>query len=483
MRDMVLVLNFDDAASRCVTRKLRSERVFCKIVSGDIRLEEIREQAPLGLLLCGGVTGEAPSGLDERVLGMDLPILALGDAAIPLLRSLGGEAGESVSRGEVLPLQYFPSVLTDGIENGERLVPAVRRFRLPPAVRCICLANETAIGFAHEEKPLFGFQFQAERNDMEGAMLLRNFALTVCGCTAWWDDETFVARAVEEIRRVAGDGRAVCFMTGGITSGVSALLAFKALGRQLQCVFVDTGLLRDHESDDFLSFYRDQVGMNIIRVPAEDRFLTALRGISSAEEKQRVIGELMRAVLNETVAKMGPLDAVIRATCYNDIMVGRSSTRLIAAESAPEIRPVRELFKDEIRRIGDFMGIPPEIVSRQPFPGSGLALRILGEVTPERLRILRRADAIFRGEVQASCAGKRLWQYFAVLACLPGQEGEYVICLRAVHAMERSLAFAARLPYEVTENTVDRIMKELPQVRRVMYDLTPSSNYAGIEWQ
>ena len=483
MRDMVLVLNFDDAASRCVTRKLRSERVFCKIVSGDIRLEDVREQEPLGLLLCGGVTGEAPVGLDPRVLHMDLPILALGDAAILLLRAQGGEAGERIGQGEVTPLQYLPCALTDGVENSERLLPVVRQFRLPPSLRCICRTEGAVIGFAHEEKPLFGFQFQAERNDMEGAMLLRNFALSVCGCTAWWDDGAFVTRAVEEIKRVVGGGRAVCSMTGGITSGVSALLAFKALGRQLQCVFVDTGLLRDHESDDFLSFYRDQVGMNIIRVPAEERFLAALRGVSSAEEKQRVIGDLMRTVLNETVAKMGPLDAVIRATCYNDIMVGRSSTRLMAAESVPEIRPVRELFRDEIRRIGDFMGIPPEIVSRQPFPGSGLALRILGEVTPERLHILRRADTIFRSEVQSSCAGKRLWQYFAVLSAMPGREEENVICLRAVHAMERSLAYAARLPYEVTENTVDRILKELPQVCRVVYDLTPSSNYAGIEWQ
>lgn len=483
MRDMVLVLNFDDAASRVVTRKLRSERIFCKIVPGDIRLEEIREQEPMGLVLSGGVTGEDPTGLDMRVIQSGIPLLALGDAAALLLEALGGQAGEKVLQGAVRPLTYQPCVLTEGVENCERLLQCVRRFSLTPQMFSFCRAEDVTVGFAHESLPLYGIQFQAERNDMEGAMLLRNFALSVCGCTTWWDEDAFVTRAVEEISRVVGDGRAVCSMTGGITSGVSALLAYKALGRQLKCVFVDTGLLRDHESEDFLAFYRDQIGMDITRVSAEERFLQALKGVKGAEEKQRVIDGLIHGILQDAISRMGPFDAVIRGTCYNDIMTGQISRRIMPDESVPEIRPVRELFKDEIRRMGDYLGIPPEIVSRQPFPGSGLALRIMGEVTPERLKVLRTADAVFRGEVQRSGASKRLWQYFAVLSLLPGSEEKYVICLRAIHASDRSLAYAARLPYEVTENTVERILRELPQVRRVMYDLTPSGNYAGIEWQ
>lgn len=484
MRDMVLVLNFDGAASRCATRKLRLERIYCKIIPGDTRLEEIQAEEPLGLILCGGAAGVRPEGLDERVLRMDLPILALGDAAAALLCALGGSAGETVYQGAVAPLRYRENVLTGGVEDGERLLPLARALQLPANVQPICWAEDAVIGFAHEEKPLFGLQFQPERNDMEGAMLLRNFALSVCGCTTWWDEDAFMIRAVEEIRRVTGDGRAVCSMTGGITSGVSALLAYRALGSQLQCVFVDTGLLRDHESEDFLSFYRDQIGMRITRVSAEERFLQALRGVKNPEEKKQVIGELMRSILRETVAGMGHMDVVIRGTCYNDVMNGRVSASLMTDGSVPEIRPIRELFKDEIRRIGDQMGIPQEIVSRQPFPGSGLALRILGEVTPERLRVLRAADAIFRDEVKRSSAGKKLWQYFALLSPVPGSDEEsYVVCLRAVNATERSLAYAARLPYEVTENTVERIMQSLPQVKRVVYDLTPSSNYAGIEWQ
>ena len=483
MRDMVLVLNFDDAASRAVTRKLRSERIFCKILPGSTALEEILQQEPLGLLLCGGVAGKCGGDLDRRILDSGLPVLAMGDAAAMLLNALGGQAGEIALRGAVINLNYQNHGITQQVENGERLLQCVRDFALPQEVIPICRAEEIVVGFAHETRPLYGFQFQVEQNDLEGSQILRNFVMSVCGCTPWWDEDAFVARAVEEIGRVVGtQGRAVCAMTGGADSGVAALLAYQALGSRLQCIFVDTGLLRDNESQDFLSFYRDRIGMSITRVDAEDRFLQALQGVGDAGEKRRIISDLMHDILNETVATLGAFDAVIRGTSYNDVMAGRPHRRLLP-EPVPEIMPVQELFKDEIRRIGEFLGMPADVMSRQPFPGSGLALRILGEVTKERLRTLRHADAIFRCEVQQSSAVKRLWQYFAVLSPMPGERDEAVICLRAVHASERTLAYAARLPYDVMETVTDRVLRECPGVRRVVYDLTPSSHYAGIEWQ
>ena len=482
MRDMLLVLNFDEAASRAVTRKLRSERVMCKIVPGDAALEEVQSQEPLGLVLAGDVNGEIPTGLDNRLLQAGIPLLALGDTASALLLALGGQAGEKRIEGAVAALEYDECLLLDGIENGERMLQCVRDFSLPEGVQAICHAGDTVVGFAHETLPLYGMQFEIEQNDPEASRLLRNFALAVCGCTTWWDDDAFVTRAVEEIGRVVGGGTAICAMTGGLDSGVSALLAFKALGPRLKCVFVDTGLLRDHEGDDFMAFYRDQIGMDVTRVPAQEQFLSALRGVSDAQEKRRIIGETMQQILSREAARLGPFDALIKGTCYNDIMFG-GRKRPILDLGIPVVEPVRELFKDEIRRIGDFLGMPSEIISRQPFPGSGLALRILGEVTVERLQTLRAVDAIFRSEVAASGAGKRLWQYFAVLCPMPGDETGAVICLRAVHASERSLAYAARLSYDVMEAVVDRAMKERPEVRRVVYDLTPSTNYAGIEWQ
>ena len=483
MRDLVLVLNFDDAASRAVARKLRSERVFCRIIAGQTPLSDIQSQDPLGLVLAGGVTGRFPQGMDPAIASCGLPLLALGDAAPLLLSLLGGQAGDPALQGAVIGLHYQDHPLLSGVEDGERLLQCARELTLPAGMSPICRAQEIIVGFAHDALPLYGMQFQVEQNDPEGSAILKNYALTICGCTPWWDEDAFLARAVEEIRRVVGGGRALCAMTGGLDSGVSALLAHKALGDQLQCIFVDTGLLRDQEGDDFMAFYRDTMGMNITRVYAQDRFLTALQGITDAEEKRDAIGGLIRQILREEQAKLGTFAVLIRGTSCNDLMNASFAPRFAPFMDLPVIEPVRDLFKDEIRRVGDVLGIPGDIISRQPFPGSGLALRVMGEVTPRRLKTLRAADAIFRSEVQRAGVAKRLWQYFAVLCPMPGDEEKAVICLRAVHANERSMAYAARLPYDVTENTVDRIQRELPDVCRVVYDLTPSSNYAGIEWQ
>ena len=483
MRDMVLVLNFNDISSRAVTRKLRSERVFCKIVPGDTSLEDVLAQQPMGLLLAGAEEGALPQGLDERLLNAGLPVLALGDGAALLLQAMGGSVGECLYRGAVASLQYQECPLLEGLEGGERLLRYAAEWRLPADLLPICRVQEVIVGFAHENLPLYGVQFQVEQNDPEGSMLLRNFALNICGCTTWWDEDAFSARAVEEIRRVVGDGSAVCAMTGGLDSGVSALLAFKALGNRLKCIFVDTGLLRDHEGDDFMAFYRDAIGMDIVRVYAQDRFLEALKGVVDPQEKRRVIGLTMQQVLTEERDKLGSYQALIRGTSYNDIMFGGVAPRPQLTDSVPVIEPVRELFKDEIRRIGDFLGMPQDIISRQPFPGSGLALRILGEVTPDKLRTLRAADAIFRSEIGKTGIGKKLWQYFAVLSALPEDPEGAVIVLRAVHASERTQAYAARLPHDLMEAVVERVMRERPEVRRVVYDLTPSSNYVGVEWQ
>ena len=482
MRDMVLVLNFDDTASRAVTRKLRSERVMCKIVPGSTPLEEIQSMEPLGLILAGGSAGRNPGGLDDRILKMGAPVLALGDAAGLMLTLLGGSAGERALWGAVTAVSYKASPLFDNVESGERLLPCAREFQLPPQLQALCFAQEIIVGFAHESLPLYGMQIQVEQNDPDGSMMLRNFALNICGCTAWWDDDAFVTRAVEEIGRVTGGGRAVCAVSGGLDSGVSALLAFKALGANLKCIFVDTGLLRDREGDDFIAFYRDALGMDITRVSAQDRFLEALRGVESADEKRRIVFELLQTVLRETAEKLGPFDVEIRNNSCSDIMFGGGEDQRIL-DNIPVIEPVRELFSDEIRRVADFLGIPGDLISRQPFPACGLAQRILGEVTLDRLKTLRAADAIFRSELQRSSAAKRLWQYFALLFPLPGEEKGCSICLRAVQSSERVQAYAARLPYDVLENVVDLILRDQKDVRRVVYDLSPSSNYSGIEWQ
>ena len=483
MRDMVLVLNFNNAASRAVTRKLRSDRILARILPGETPLEDIQAQEPLGLILAGGSSGQNPAGLDERILQAGIPVLALGDAAGLLLALLDGTVGETELRGAVTALTYKSSPLFADLENGERLLPCARAFRLPERVVPLCFAQEIIVGFSHESLPLYGMQIELEQNDPDGSLMLRNFALNICGCTTWWDDDAFVTRAIEEIKRITGEGRAVCAMTGGLDSGVSALIAFKALGRNLKCIFVDTGLLREREGDDVMAFYRDTLGMDITRIPAQQRFLEALRGITDAEDKRRIIAELINSILREEQEKLESFDVLIKGTSYNDIMYGGNSSAPASDRNVQLIEPVRELFKDEIHRIADFLGIPGDLISRQPFAGSGLATRILGEVTEERLNTLRAADAVFRNELKTSSAAKRLWQYFAVLWPLPGNETKSVICLRAVQTTEQKRFYSARLPYDVVENVTDIILQTQKSVCRVVYDLTPSATFSGIEWQ
>lgn len=483
MRDLVLVLNFSDTASRTITRKLRSERVMCRIVPGSVSPEEILEQQPLGLVLACGAAEEMAAQPHAALFDLDMPMLALGRAADMLLRALGGEKEEAAPQGGLMAIEYGAHSLFEGLENGDRMVKNIRPWLLSSSTRSICSCEGIVIGFTHKERPLMGLQLELEQSDMEGSRMLRNFALDICGCTPWWDDDAFVSRAEEEIRRITGDGTAVCAMTGGLDSGVSALLGHRALGDRLKCIFVDTGLLRENEVRDFLSFYKEQLGMNILCIDAKEQFLSALQGVADGAKKRNIIGLTMQKVLTEEKHRLGRYNALITGTSFNDIMFGKGDKRPQLAEDVPLMEPVRDLFKDEIRRIGSYLGIPAEVLSRQPFPGSGLALRIMGEVTEERLNILRVCDRIFREEIKQSGAEKRLWQYFAVLSPLPGDENRSVICLRAVHASEQSMAYAARLPYDVTENTVTRILAEVPGVRRVVYDLTPSSHYAGIEWQ
>lgn len=487
MQDMLIVLNHNDEASRAIARKLRSMRICCKIADANMTPEEIAAQQPLGIVIASGSGGDALSIVPDLIHTLGLPILALGEAASVLLEFLGGNVGGISIENAVNRIEYRHKTLLDGLEASEHLLRNVRQYTLnDPNIAPICLSENTVIGYAAEEKCVYGLQIPVEQNDPDLSAILSNFALLICGCTTWWNDEMFVERAVGEISSLTGDGRAVCAMTGGLNSGVSALLAYRALGDKLRCIFIDTGLLREGEGDDVMRYYHHQVGIHVVRVNAEERFLSALVGVTDAMEKNRIIGRLIQEILDEEMRRIGEYTAIIRGTTQNDLMFhppqATKPTALRASDNVPIIEPVRELFKDEVRKVGDFLGLPGEIVSRQPFPGSGLASRIIGEVTAERLRTLRSVDHIFRSEIARSNIAKRLWQFFAVLTPMPGEKRDGV-CLRAVHASESALAYAARLPYDTLESVVSQITAKHPEIHRIVYDLTPSNHYQGIEWQ
>ena len=289
-------------------------------------------------------------------------------------------------------------------------------------------------------------------------------------------------RAQEEISRITGEGEAICALSGGVDSGVSALLGHRALGQRLHCIFVDTGLLRKDEGDQVMAFYRDQMGLNVRRIDAREQFLTALAGVRSVRQKEQIIFDLLTNIMAQEVAALPDVRVILQGTNYSDTLTG-DNPEAMPLMGVTVVEPVRELFKDEIRRVAEELGMPSVVIQRQPFPGSGLALRVLSDVTEEKLHVLREADAILRAEIEASGQNKRLWQYFATLATYPLSADACVITLRAVQTAEGGSATASRLPYDLLERVCEQIRRQLPQVSRVLYDLTPSDNYAHIEWR
>lgn len=488
MRDMVALVELNGACCRSIARKLRAEHIYCKILPASATAADVAAQEPLGVILAGG-DSSVPYLVPEGAGWLDtgLPLLAMGDAALGLCMSLGGSLSEGCATPEVaeITLSEQQPDLFDQVETGERYLTHPRWMTPPENVETIVTSPNGVLGFYQPEKKAYALAFQVEQNDPDGVQLLVNFCQRICGCTAWWSNQAFVERAVEEIRRCVGDGEAVCALSGGVDSGVCALLGNMAIGSRLHCIFVDTGLLRKDEASKVMTFYGDTMGLNLTRVDAKERFLSALAGVKAADEKEKIIFRLLSDELETVVRALPNVRILLQGTNYNDTLAQGGQFPLSRVSAGMQvIEPVRELFKDEIRRVGEELGLPPMIIQRQPFPGSGLALRILSDVTEEKLDILREADAIFRGEIEETGQSKRLWQYFASLADNPAEDGRnMVVTLRAVQVCDGSAAMAARLPYDLLEKVVQLIRERVPQVRRVVYDLTPSSNYQAVEWR
>ncbi|MBQ9299309.1 MAG: hypothetical protein IJ214_02245 [Clostridia bacterium] len=483
MRDMVLILNFDNAGSRAVARALRAEMVYCKVVPPDIAREQVESQQPMGLILAGGISGSIPSGIDERLLSGEWPVLALGDTAAMLCQGIGGSVLETALDSGIGAVSFIPGPLTEEMDSCERMLRGVRRLRLPESFQVLAQSQDEVVGFAHASLPLYGIQFSLEPNDTDGMRLLLNFALRVCGCTRWWNFDIYIDRTVSELQRLVGDGQAICTVTGGLNSGVAAVLAHRALGSRLQCVFIDTGLMRENEGQQVHDYYRDRLGLNVYHVPAGNRFLKALEGVSDPAEKRRVIHETLQTVLDETMAQLGNFTAILRSTTANDLMQGADAAHRPGLRgSGLTVEPLRELYKDEIRGVAERLEMPDELLHRTSFPGSGLARRILGAVPPARLETLRAAGNIFNGEVRDAGLDKRMRQHFVVLAPMPGEHNRAVVILRALQSGDDA-AFAARMPYDLLERVTQRILAERAEVCRVVYDLSPSTRSNGAEWQ
>jgi GMP synthase (glutamine-hydrolysing) len=507
--DTVLVVDFGAQYAQLIARRVREAHVFSEIVPRDMPVADMLARKPKGIILSGGpksVHVEGAPRIDEAVYRSGVPILGICYGAQLVAQQLGGEVARSgtgeygrtdleVTAGSAL-FGQLPLQQQVWMSHADSIVAAPPGFRVTARTEAVPVA-----ALEDRERAVYGVQFHPEvAHTPRGQEILKHFLYDVCGCRPSWTMVSIIEQAVESIRAQVGDEKVICGLSGGVDSAVAAALVHKAVGDQLTCVFVDTGLLRMNEAEQVEETFRRQFQVDLVHVKAADRFVEALDDIADPERKRKIIGETFIRVFEEVAAELQDARFLVQGTLYPDII--ESGTKDAAKIKShhnvgglPDdlqfelVEPLRNLFKDEVRVMGEELGLPEEIVWRQPFPGPGLAVRIVGTVTPERLEILRRADAVVVEEIKRAGLYRQLWQSFAVLPVVRsvgvmGDERTYAypIVVRAVTSEDAMTADWARLPYEVLERMSSRLINEVPGVNRVAFDVT-SKPPGTIEWE
>jgi GMP synthase (glutamine-hydrolysing) len=512
-RDRVLVLDFGSQYTQLIARRIRERGVYCEIHPCQLPLEAIQAWRPQGIVLSGGpasvLAADAPFAHRE-LLELGVPVLGICYGLQWMCHSLGGlvEKAEDREYGRAqLKVERADPLFAAWSDRAERTVwmsHGDRVLRLPADFEVLASSDHSPFAAVrHRSRPLYGIQFHPEVVHTEGGgELLASFVHGICGCGSSWSMEAFLSQAVAGIRARVGGGRAVCGLSGGVDSAVAAALVHRAVGDRLHCILVDHGLLREGEAVEVERAFGEALGIRLDVVRAGERFLSALRGVTDPERKRRIIGHLFIEVFEEEAQRLGGADFLVQGTLYPDVIESvavRGPSQTIKTHhnvgGLPErmrlalVEPLRELFKDEVRELGRRLGLPAPLVGRHPFPGPGLAIRVMGEVTPERLAILRRADAIFIEEIRRAGLYDAIWQAFAVFLPIQtvGVQGDertydHVIALRAVTSVDAMTADWARIPQEVLARASGRITNEVRGVGRVVYDVS-SKPPATIEWE
>ena len=508
--ELILILDFGGQYNQLIARRVRECNVYSEVVPYDITIEKIKEKNPKGIIFTGGpasVYGEDSPKCCKEIFDLGIPVLGICYGMQLMTYTLGGQVAKANKReyGTIDVTIDNSSLLFREFENTNKFLMSHTDYveKLPEGFKNIGSTPSCPnAGIENVDRKLYGIQFHPEvNNSVNGTQVIKNFLFNICNCSGDWKISSFVDESIKLLKAKIGDKKALCALSGGVDSSVAAVLLNKAIGKNLTCIFVDHGLLRKNEGDEVEKIFRNQFDINLIRVNAKDRFLQKLAGVTDPEKKRKIIGEEFIRVFEEESKKIGTVDFLVQGTIYPDVIesgLGKSS--VIKSHhnvgGLPDyvdfkeiVEPLRDLFKDEVRKTGLELGIPENLVYRQPFPGPGLAIRIIGDITEDKLSILKEADSIFREEIANAGLHKNINQYFAVLTNLKsvgvmGDERtyDYTIALRAVETTDFMTGVWSKIPYDILEKVSSRIVNEVSHVNRVVYDIT-SKPPATIEWE
>ena len=509
-KELILILDFGGQYNQLIARRVRKCNVYSEVVPYNISIEKIKEKNPKGIIFTGGpasVYGEDSPKCSEEIFNLGIPVLGICYGMQLMAHTLGGKVTSANTReyGETNVNLDNTSPLFQGFNNTNIFLMSHTDYveKVPDGFKKIADTPVCPIaGMENSERKLYGIQFHPEvNNSKNGIQVIKNFLYNVCKCSGDWVMSSFVEDSIKSLKEKIGDKKALCALSGGVDSSVAAVLLSKAIGKNLTCIFVDHGLLRKNEGDEVEEIFTKYYDLNFVRVNAKDRFLDKLAGVTDPEKKRKIIGEEFIRVFEEEAKKLGTIDFLVQGTIYPDVIEsGLGKSAVIKSHhnvgGLPEhvdfkeiVEPLRSLFKDEVRKTGLELGIPEKLVYRQPFPGPGLAIRIIGDITEDKLNILKDADSIFREEIANANLHRNINQYFAVLTNLKsvgvmGDERtyDYTVALRAVETTDFMTGVWSKIPYDVLEKVSCRIVNEVKHVNRVVYDIT-SKPPATIEWE